>query len=36
MNGIMKIVQALEDSSILIKDITKSIELKHKNKKKDF
>ena len=32
----MDIVQALEDSSILLKEVTKKINIKQKNKKKDF
>ena len=38
MNDIMKIVQALGDSNILLKGITKTIknETKKKNKKEDF
>ena len=32
----MDIVQALEDSSILLKAVTKKIKIKQKNKKKDF
>ena len=37
MNDIMKIVQALEDSNILLKGITKTIENEtKKNKKEDF
>ena len=35
MNDIMKIVQALEDSNILLKGVTKTIE-KEKSKKKDW
>ena len=31
----MKVVQALEDSNILLKDITKTIKMKEKNKKED-
>ena len=34
MNDIMKIVQALEDSNILLKGVTKT--MKQKNKKEDF
>ena len=33
MNDIMKVVQALEDSNILLKGITKTIESKTKGKK---
>ena len=36
MNDIMKIVQALEDSDILLKGVTKTIEDETKNKKVDF
>ena len=37
INDIMKIVQALEDSNILLKGVTKTIENeKKKNKKEDF
>ena len=36
MNDITKIVQALEDSNILLKGITKTIEKETKNKKEDF
>ena len=37
INDIIKIVQALEDSNILLKGITKTIKNeKKKNKKKDF
>ena len=36
MNDIMKIVQALEGSNILMKGITKSIENETKNEKEDF
>ena len=31
----MKVVQALEDSNILLKGITKTIKMKEKNKKED-
>ena len=31
----MKVVQALEDSNILLKGITKKIKMKEKNKKED-
>ena len=34
MNKIMKIVKALEDSSILLKRITKTIKLSNKRKKR--
>ena len=36
MNDIMKIVQALEDSNILLKGVTKTIKMKQKNKREDF
>ena len=36
MNDIMKIVQALGDSNILLKGVTKTIENETKNKKEDF
>ena len=36
MNDIIKIVQALEDSSVLFKGVTKTIEMKQKNKKEGF
>ena len=36
MNDIMKIVQALEDSNVLLKGVTKTIKMKQKNKKEDF
>ena len=37
MNDIMKIVQALEDSNILLKGVTKTIKNEtKKNKKEDF
>ena len=36
MNDIMKIVQSLEDSNILLKGVTKTIENQTKNKKEDF
>ena len=35
MHGIMKIVQALEESNILLERITKTIENETKNKKED-
>ena len=35
MNDIMNITQALEDSSILLKGVTKT-KMKQKNKKEDF
>ena len=35
MNDIMKTIQALEDSNILLKGVTKTI-MKLKNKKEDF
>ena len=36
MNGIMKIVEALEDFNILLKRVTKQFKMKQKNKKEDF
>ena len=36
MNGIRKIVQALEDSNILLKELQKRLKMKQKNKKVDF
>ena len=36
MNDIMKIVQALEDSNILLKGVTEAIKMKQKNKKEDL
>ena len=36
MNDIMKIVQTLEDSNILLKRVTKTIKNEKKNKKEDF
>ena len=36
MNNIMKIVQALEDSNILLKGVTKTIKNKTKEQKEDF
>ena len=36
MNDIMKIVQALEDSNLLLKGITKAIEIETKEKKEGF
>ena len=37
MNYIMKIIQALEDSNILLKGVTKTVKKKtQKNKKEDF
>ena len=36
MNGIRKIVQALEDSNILLKGLQKRLKMKQKNKKVDF
>ena len=35
-NLIMKIVQSLEDSNILLQKVTKTIKMKQKNKKRDF
>ena len=36
LNDTMKIVQALEDSNILLKGVTKTIKNETKNKKEDF
>ena len=36
MNDIMKIVQALKDSNILLKEVTKTTKYEAKNKKEDF
>ena len=36
MNDIMKIVQVLEDSNILLKGVTKTIENETKEQKEDF
>ena len=36
MNDIIKTVQALEDSNILLKGVTKTIKSETKNKKEDF
>ena len=36
MNDIMKIVQVLENSNILLKGATKTIKMIQKNKKEDF
>ena len=36
MNNIMKIVQALEDSNILLKGVTKTFKNETKHKKEDF
>ena len=36
INDIMKIVQALEDSNILLKGVTKTIKNKTKEQKEDF
>ena len=36
MNDIMKIVQALKDSNILLKGVTKTIKNETKEKKEDF
>ena len=36
MNDIIKIIQALEDSDILLKGVTKTIKNEKKNKKEDF
>ena len=36
MNDIMKIIEALENSGILLKGVTKTIENENKNKEEDF
>ena len=36
MNDIMKIAQALEDSNILLKGVSKTIKNEQRNKKEDF
>ena len=36
MNDMMKIVQALEDPNILLREATKHLKTKQKNKKEDF
>ena len=36
MNDIMKIVQALQDSNILLKRLLKQLKMKQQNKRKDF
>ena len=36
MNDIMKNVQALEDSNVLLKGVTKQLKMKQKNKQEDF
>ena len=36
INDIMKIVEAFEDSNILLKEVTKTIKNEKKNKKEDF
>ena len=36
MNDIIKIIQSLEDSNILLKGITKTIKMKQINKKENF
>ena len=36
MNDIMKIVQALEDSNILLKGVTKTVKNETKEQKEDF
>ena len=36
INDIIKIIQALEDSNILLKGVTKTLKMKQKNKKEDF
>ena len=35
MNDIMKIIQALKDSNVLLKGVTKTIKMKQKNKKEN-
>ena len=36
MNNIMKIIEALENSGILLKGVTKTLKMKLKNKEEDF
>ena len=36
MNDVIKIVQALEDSNILLKGVTETVKMKQKNKKEGF
>ena len=36
MNGIMKIIEALENSGILLKGVTKKLKMKLKNNEEDF
>ena len=36
MNDIVKIVEALEDSNILLKGVMKQLKMKQKNKKEGF
>ena len=36
MNDIIKIIQPLENSNILIKGVIKQLKMKQKNKKEDF
>ena len=36
MNDSMKIVEALEDSNILLKGVTKQLKMKQKNKMENF
>ena len=36
MNDIMKIIEALENSGILLKGVKKQLKMKLKNKKEDF
>ena len=36
MNDIIKIVQALQDSNVLLKGVTESVKNEKKNKKQDF
>ena len=36
MNDIIKIIEALENSSILLKEVPKKMKMKLKNKEEDF
>ena len=36
MNDLFKIIQAVKDSNILLKGVSKTIKMKQKNKKEDF
>ena len=36
MNDVLKIVQALEDSNIILEGVIKTIKMKQKDKKEDF